>query len=220
MRNCGNGSRAASSTPATRSPSEARPLTPIPDLHGTDHAFAGGAAALPTAAGVSRVSSPRSGLSGPIPAFAPIFGIGLLLVLGLQLWLIHRVESALRGASASASTAARGNAPSDDGAPDPLLHMLARIESRLIALEARREPAAGNPAAASSPSLPPVLAGSPEAFAAERELAAMLPPQPMTMADLLALQGRIGALPAAQQQQLSAALARAVNSGRVSVRQE
>jgi hypothetical protein len=42
----------------------------------------------------------------------------------------------------------------------------------------------------------------------------------MTMADLLALQGRIGALPAAQQQQLSAALARAVNSGRVRVRQE
>jgi hypothetical protein len=147
---------------------------------------------------------------------ALVFGIGLLLVLGLQLWLIHRVETALRSAPDAVSTGANDDASAHDAPPDPLLHMLARIESRLIALEARREPAA----VASAPSLPPVVAGSPEAFAAERELAAMLPPQPMTMADLLTLQGRIGALPAAQQQQLSAALARAVNSGRVRVRQE
>jgi hypothetical protein len=166
------------------------------------------------------VSSPRPGLSGPATTLALIFGIGLLLVIGLQLWLIHRIETALRGAPDAVSTAGPGNASASDAPPDPLPHMLARIESRLIALEARREPAAVAPAGASAPSLPPVVAGSPEAFAAERELAAMLPPQPMTMADLLALQGRIGALPAAQQQQLSAALARAVNSGRVRVRQE
>lgn len=166
------------------------------------------------------MSSPRSGLSGPVALLALVFGIGLLLVLGLQLWLIHRVETALRSAPDAVSTGANDDASAHDAPPDPLLHMLARIESRLIALETRRGPAAVAPAGASAPSLPPVVAGSPEAFAAERELAAMLPPQPMTMADLLTLQGRIGALPAAQQQQLSAALARAVNSGRVRVRQE
>lgn len=166
------------------------------------------------------MSSPRSGLSGPVALLALVFGIGLLLVLGLQLWLIHRVETALHSAPGTASAGAADDAPADGAAPDPLLHMLARIESRLIALEARRESASGAPTAIAPPPLPPVVAGSPEAFAAERELAGMLPPQPMTMADLLAVQGRIGALPAAQQQQLSAALARAVNSGRVRVRQE
>jgi hypothetical protein len=151
---------------------------------------------------------------------ALVFGIGLLLMLGLQLWLIHRVETALRRTPDVASTPVSGNESADDAAPDPLLPMLARIESRLIALEARREPAPGAPAGTAASPPPPVVAGSPEALAAERELTAMLPPQPMTMTDLLALQGRIGALPAAQQQQLSAALARAVNSGRVRVRQE
>jgi hypothetical protein len=163
------------------------------------------------------VPSPRSGLPGPVLVLALVFGIGLLLVLGLQLWLIHRVETALRSTPATASTAAPDNASADDAGPEPLLHILARIESRLIALDGRREPASG---ATSAPPPPPVVAGSPEAFAAERALAAMLPPQPMSMGDLLALQGRIGTLPAAQQQQLSAALARAVNSGRVRVRQE
>lgn len=165
------------------------------------------------------MSSPRSGLSGPAVLLALVFGIGLLLVLGLQLWLIHRVETALHRAPDAASTAA-DDALADDAPPDPLLHMLARIESRLIALEARREPAAGARPGTTAAPPPPVVAGSAEALAAERELATMLPPQPMTMTDLLALQGRIGALPAAQQQQMSAALARAVNSGRVRVRQE
>ncbi len=146
-----------------------------------------------------------------------ILHTGLLLCLvGMQAWLVYRVET-FTSSVTDAAPVLTGPAAIDGSAmgPEPDLQMalLARIDARLAALERARAPAS-----ATVPSPPPIVAGSPDALAADRKLAAMVPQGPITDRQLTMLQAQIGQLPPDDFRQVSAALARAINSGQVQVR--
>lgn len=139
----------------------------------------------------------------------------LLGVIGIQGWRLHQAETpADKTNDAPASTiAAEG--------PDPAVarhvdanridaNRLARIDARLSALET---------ASATTPSPPQreIVLGSPEALAADRKIAALLPDGPMTPQELFLLQLQIAQSPSRDQAQLSAALARTINNGQVQI---
>jgi hypothetical protein len=142
----------------------------------------------------------------------------ILCLICLQVWLVYRIETLRKPATDRSVSAARGDTLTGSDA-GPLSNeqtaLLMRIDARLATLEHARS-ASLSPSP--SPPSPPVVAGSPEASAADRTLAAMLPQGPITDQQLMMLQAQIGQLPSDDYRQVSAALARAINSGRVQIR--
>ncbi|MEQ1512810.1 MAG: hypothetical protein ABL934_09045 [Lysobacteraceae bacterium] len=146
--------------------------------------------------------------------------VALLGVIGIQGWLLHQAN---KPAGRTNNVPASTNAV--DG-PDPAVarhvdanridasqidaNQLARIDARLSALET---------ASATTPSPPQreIVLGSPEALAADRKIAALLPDGPMTPQELFLLQLQIARSPSRDQAQLSAALARTINNGQVQI---
>lgn len=139
----------------------------------------------------------------------------LLGVIGIQGWRLHQAEKpAEKTSDAPVSSIAA------EGADPPVARhvdanridasQLARIDARLSALET-----AG--AATPAPAQREIVLGSPEALAADRKIAALLPDGPITPQELFLLQSQIAQSPSRDQAQLSAALARAINSGQVRI---
>jgi hypothetical protein len=138
-----------------------------------------------------------------------------LCLLVMQAWLVYRVETA------PAYTGRPVTQVDKQAAPAALLGesninnnavLLAQINARLSALESpglstAKSALVEQPASAT-------LDGA-EAVAADRKLAAMLPAEAMTHEELMLFQAQLGQLPELERHQLSAALARAINSGRV-----
>jgi len=58
---------------------------------------------------------------------------------------------------------------------------------------------------------------TPVSLAADRKIAALLPHGPLTQAQMLRLQMQLAQYPASERVQLSAALARSINNGRVQI---
>jgi hypothetical protein len=89
--------------------------------------------------------------------------------------------------------------------------VLARIDARLAALETQA-------ASSSAPPLPQkIVLGSPEALAADRKIASLLPKSSMTQQELTMFEAQLGQFSPDERHQLSAALARAINNGRIQV---
>ena len=138
----------------------------------------------------------------------------LMCVIATQAWLIYRVETVM---SVSEGNASREMNMKTGYMPDAELKkkqqtvLLAQISSRLASLEAARSREASSVLSTSAT----IVSGTAEAVAADRKLLAMLPKEPMTQEELMLFQAQFGQFPAAEQHQLSAALARAINSGRI-----
>ncbi|MGH8049233.1 MAG: hypothetical protein ACREPB_01085 [Arenimonas sp.] len=143
--------------------------------------------------------------------------IVLLCLMAMQAWLIYRVETALsagRGTVVSETNRETGGGIDAKSGENQQTVLLAQISSRLASLEATRTTEVSS---AQSGSLTNV-SGSAEAAAADKKLLAMLPKEPMTQEELMLFQAQFGQFPAAEQHQLSAALARAINNGRIQPR--
>lgn len=142
----------------------------------------------------------------------------LLGIVGMQQWLLYRPTShGERATSATTAVDAARRADQgidrgvdDDTAKIEMAERLARIDARLSSLEAGK-------AVDFAPKPPNIVVGSPEALAADRKIAALLPNAPMTQAQLFELQSRLAQYPMNERIQLSAALARAINNGRVQI---
>jgi len=139
-------------------------------------------------------------------------GMTLLVLIGLQAWSLQRIAhlqasvDALREAP-EADRAARSPSPVDAA----MAASLARIEARLAALESPRDPHA-------MPKTPVADAPVISPAAADTRLASLLPAsRSIDDRGLFDLQIRIAQLPADQREAVSLALARAINSGRLSV---
>jgi hypothetical protein len=140
--------------------------------------------------------------------------IALVCVIAMQGWLIYRVETALRAPQvASLPTRIVPMVPAKDGrqiAPPPLM----------------ATPTVDGGAEVSGRSPPPVQSGpkidpnSPEAKAADRKLAELLPSGEVTQRVLADYQAKLEKLPAKEQAEVSAALSRAIEDGRVVYRHE
>lgn len=134
----------------------------------------------------------------------------LLVVIGIQGWLLSQ---------------AKNNAHKTDDAPtstiitertDPAIlqneisNQLARIDARLSLLETTEQATTATPKNE-------IVLGSPEALAADRKIAALLPDRPITQQELFLYQSQLAQYPSAEQAQLSAALARAINNGQLEI---
>jgi hypothetical protein len=138
----------------------------------------------------------------------------LLCLIATQVWLIYRVETALapdaRPIASNSNNDSSDNAFAASQGSNEQTILLAQMSSRLASLEAIRAPVVN----ASADTAPLVFSG-PEAAAADRKLIAMLPKEPMTQEELMLFQAQFQQFPLEEQHQLSAALARAINSGRI-----
>lgn len=143
----------------------------------------------------------------------------LACLIVMQAWLIYRVETALTGGksiAASEMNKRMGSGQDVVQGENQQAVLLAKISSRLASLEANR---AAEVSSAQSVSAT-IVSDSPEAAAADRKLLTMLPKEPMTQEELMLFQAQFGQFPAGEQHQLSAALARAINSGRIQPRSQ
>ncbi|MCC7248508.1 MAG: hypothetical protein IT473_07790 [Lysobacter sp.] len=147
----------------------------------------------------------------------------LLGVVGVQQWWLHRPASSAESAQATPTAVDNIDREPDqrrdqrpDRQPDrnlaqaDMAERLARIDARLASLE-------NDKTSTPTPSQPSVVLGSPEATAADRKIAALLPRGPMTQAQLFELQSQLAQYNGDERVQLSAALARAINNGRVQI---
>jgi hypothetical protein len=152
-------------------------------------------------------------------SLTPFQKFTLFALLVIQVWLVARVQM-LQAPAACASDGGNGvPATSSDmplSAPGSHNHaaVLARIDARLTALERAAAPQAPAAPSAASTTIDP---NGPAARAADAALAAMLPGPSITDAQMAQLRTRILQAPPDQQFPLEAALARAINSGRLRV---
>lgn len=136
--------------------------------------------------------------------------VALLGVVGVQQWWLHRPASSAGSAQAASALVDTSDRPDRGLAHTDIAERLARIDARLASLET------GKPRTPAPPG-PNIVLGSPEATAADRKVAALLPPGPMTQAQLFELQSRLAQYTGDERMHLSAALARAINNGRVQI---
>lgn len=137
----------------------------------------------------------------------------LLVVIGIQGWLLSEAK---KHANVTGTT---GDAPASTiitEQSDPAIvqneisNQLARIDARLSALETAKP--------ATTPTLKhEIVLGSPEALAADRKIAVLLPDRPISQQELFLYQSQLAQYPPSEQAQLSAALARAVNNGQLEI---
>ena len=134
----------------------------------------------------------------------------LVCVIGIQARLLYEAKTpAGKIGDVPPSTMAKEHA-------DPAImqndisKQLARIDARLSALETVK------PATTTTPQKEIVL-GSPEALAADRKIAALLPDGPITQQELFLFQSQLAQYPSDEKAHLSAALARAINNGQVEI---
>lgn len=135
--------------------------------------------------------------------------VALLGIVGVQQWMLHRPKTPADD-TATAPSAIAAERPDRAIAEDAVADRLARIDARLSSLETDNS-------VAPAPQRPDVVLGSPEALAADRKIAALLPHGPLTQAHMLQLQMQLAQYPASERVQLSAALARAINNGQVQI---
>lgn len=138
----------------------------------------------------------------------------LACLIVMQAWLIYRVETALTSGGRAVVPQinnAVGTVQDKELDPNQQAVLFAQISSRLASLEENRSKEVSSAQSVSATD----VSGSPEAAAADRKLLAMLPKEPMTQEELMLFQAQFGQFPEAEQHQLSAALARAINSGRI-----
>lgn len=136
--------------------------------------------------------------------------VALLGVVGVQQWWLHRPASSAESAQAASALVDTSDRPDIDFAQSDIAERLARIDARLASLETDKP-------RTHAPPRPNIVLGSPEATAADRKVAALLPPGPMTQAQLFELQSRLAQHTGDERMHLSAALARAINNGRVQI---
>ena len=137
----------------------------------------------------------------------------------MQIWLVARVQMLQAPAACapdgrSGVPATRSDTPFGAAVADDHAAVLARIDARLAALERAAAPQAQAVPSAALTSIDP---NSPAARAADAALSAMLPGPSITDAQMAQLRARIMQAPPDQQFPLDAALARAINSGRLRV---
>ena len=152
-------------------------------------------------------------------SLTPFQKFTLFALLVMQVWLVARVQMlqapvacAADGSSGMPATrfdTRLGTAGTTDHA-----QVLARIDARLAALERAAAPQASAVPSAAPTTIDP---NGPAARAADAALAAMLPGPSITDAQMAQLRARIMQAPPDQQFPLDAALARAINSGRLRV---
>lgn len=140
---------------------------------------------------------------------------GLIAALAVQGWMLHRASSAhipSRNDAMPSSDAGGAGIPGRSADSADIVAHLDRIDARLSAIEQRQALSAST--AEKPASLPARL--DPATFAdADRRLMRLLPDRDLDHQGWLDAQAAIAAQPPDQQAGLSAALARAVNEGRV-----
>ena len=128
----------------------------------------------------------------------------------VQGWLLYRT----RTAGDETREPPIATVPAEHAGPAVAQHdvadALARIDARLSALEIAQS-------AAPAPAEKNIALGGPEALAADRKIAALLPNGPLTQEELFQFQTQLAHYPSSERAQLSAALARAINNGRVQI---
>ncbi len=148
-----------------------------------------------------------------MPKTSTVLIAALLGVIGVQGWFLYQAKKpADKTSDAPVSISA-----SEPQHPAIVQHAdageLARVEARLSALE-------NNKPLAPTPAQPDIILGSPEALAADRKIAALLPKGPMTQEELFLFQSQLAHYAASDRAQLSAAFARAINNGQVQMATE
>jgi len=134
----------------------------------------------------------------------------LLCVIGIQARLLHQAKTPVdkTGAPHVSAMAKEG---ADRGIDqNDMSNQLARIDARLSAIETSKPAPSAKPEQA-------IILGSPEARAADRKIAALLPDGPISQQELFLIQTQLAQYPSSEQAQLSAALARAINNGNVQI---
>lgn len=162
-----------------------------------------------------------------LPGFHAAALLCVLALQGVMLWRmqVQPVAMSVQGPDAGADVRVPRHATHGDpfdagGDRAAAMALLARIDARLAALERAAMPQAQG---AAPPSDAPYAVrrvidpDSPAAHAADAALVAMLPGPAITDAQMAQLRARILQAPPAQQFSLEAALARAINSGRLRV---
>ena len=134
----------------------------------------------------------------------------LLCVIGIQARLLSQVKTPVDQTGATPFAAMANESPDHAIEQNDISHQLARIDARLSAIESTK------PAVPTKPQQEIIL-GSPEALAADRKIAALLPDGPISQQELFLIQSRLAQYPSSEQAQLSAALARAINNGNVQI---
>lgn len=152
-------------------------------------------------------------------SLTPFQKFTLFALLVMQVWLVARVHmlqapTACASDSRSGVPATRSDTPFGTAGTNDHAAVLARIDVRLAALERAAAPQASVAPSAAPTTIDP---NSPAARAADAALAAMLPGPSITDAQMAQLRTRILQAPPEQHFPLEAALARAINSGRLRV---
>lgn len=152
-------------------------------------------------------------------SLTPFQKFTLFALLVMQVWLVARVQILQAPAvcapdGGNGVLATRSDTPFGAAGADDHAAVLARIDARLAALERAAAPQASATASAAPKAIDP---NGPAARAADAALAAMLPGPSITDAQMAQLRARILQAPPDHQFPLDAALARAINSGRLRV---
>ena len=152
-------------------------------------------------------------------SLTPFQKFTLFALLVMQVWLVARVQmlqapTVCAPDGGSGVPATRSDTPFGPAGAYDHAAVLARIDVRLAALERAAAPQASAAPSAAPTAIDP---NGPAARAADAALAAMLPGPSITDAQMAQLRARILQAPPEQQFPLDAALARAINSGRLRV---
>lgn len=138
--------------------------------------------------------------------------VALLIVIAMLAWLIYRVETALRAPQAVATP----SQTADPRIPPPLQGGPQIAPPPLAGpIEGGEAGVAGRPPPPPPQTGPKIDPDSPEAQAADRKLAELLPQREVNQRILADYQAKLEKLPAKEQAQVSAALSRAIEQGRV-----
>jgi len=131
----------------------------------------------------------------------------LLCVIGVQSRLLYQAKTPVAETVAIPASMMANEGPERAIEQNDTSNQLARIDARLSALESTKPAAPANQQE--------IILGSPEALAADRKIAALLPDGPISQQELFLIQTQLAQFPSSEQAQLSAALARAINNGNV-----
>ena len=134
----------------------------------------------------------------------------LLCVIGIQARLLSQVKTPVDKTGATPFAAMANESADHAIVQNDIANQLARIDARLSAIESTK------PAPPTKPQQDIIL-GSPEALAADRKIAALLPDGPISQQELFLIQTQLAQYPSSEQAQLSAALARAINNGNLQI---
>ena len=152
-------------------------------------------------------------------SLTPFQKFTLFALLVMQVWLVARVQmlqapAACAPGGGNGVPGTRSDTPFAAAGADDHAVVLARIDARLAALERATAPQASATPSAAPTAIDP---NGPPARAADAALAAMLPGPSINDTQMAQLRARILQAPPEQQFPLDAALARAINSGRLRV---